>query len=255
MALSPLSIDLNADLGESFGAWTLGDDDAILASISSANIACGFHAGDPTVIRRTIAAAKRLGVAVGAHPGYPDLQGFGRRDVSMACAAITDVVLYQVAALKGMAEAEGVRLSHVKPHGALYNRAARDEGVAQAIARAVVLVDRQLVLFGLAGSPLLDAGRSEGLRVAAEAFADRAYEADGRLRARELPGALVTDPEAVVARALALVERRAIQAVDGSTLEIHADTLCVHGDTPGAADLARRLRAGLEAHGIRIAAR
>jgi UPF0271 protein len=248
-----LTIDLNADVGESFGAWRLGEDDALMAAISSANIACGFHAGDPTVIRRTLALAKAHGVAVGAHPGYPDLAGFGRRDMSLSPDEVTDVVIYQVAALAGMASAEGLRLAHVKPHGALYNRAARDEAIALAIARALALVDRSLVLFGLAGSCLVDAGRREGLRVAAEAFADRAYEANGRLRARDLPGALITDPDAAVARVVRLIETKTIEAADGSMLTLDADTICIHGDSPGAATLGRRLRAGLEAHGVRLA--
>jgi 5-oxoprolinase (ATP-hydrolysing) subunit A len=250
--VSVVSIDLNADVGESFGAWRLGEDDALMTSVSSANIACGFHAGDPSVIRRTLALARQHDVAVGAHPGYPDLAGFGRRDMAVSPADVTDLVLYQVAALAGMAAAEGLRLVHVKPHGALYNKAARDEATAAAIARAVALIDRRLVLFGLAGSALVDAGRHEGLRVAAEAFADRGYEPDGRLRARDLPGALFTDPAHVVARALRLVEQRQVTAVDGTTLTLAADTLCVHGDTPGAAELARRLRAGLEQRGVRI---
>jgi UPF0271 protein len=248
-----LSIDLNADVGESFGDWRLGDDEALMPSVSSANVACGFHAGDPGVIRRTIALAQAHGVSVGAHPGYPDLAGFGRRDMALSPAEVTDLVLYQVAALAGMAAAAGVRLAHVKPHGALYNRAARDEAAAAAIARAVALVDRNLVLFGLAGSRLLEAGRREGLTVAAEAFADRGYEADGRLRARDLPGALVTDADLVVSRVMQMITSRSIAAVGGSTVAIEADTICLHGDTPGAAALARRVRQGLEAHGVRIA--
>jgi UPF0271 protein len=248
-----VTIDLNADVGESFGAWRLGDDESLMASVSSANIACGVHAGDPSVIRRTLALARQHGVAAGAHPGYPDLAGFGRREMALSPEEVTDLVLYQVAALAGMAAAEGLRLTHVKPHGALYNKAARDQPTAAAIARAIALVDRRLVLFGLSGSALVDAGRREGLRVAAEAFADRGYEANGRLRARELPGALVTDPADVVTRALRLIEHQTVSAVDGSTIAVAADTICVHGDTPGAAELARRLRAGLEARGVRLA--
>jgi UPF0271 protein len=248
-----LTIDLNADVGESFGDWRLGDDEALMPSVSSANIACGFHAGDPGVIRRTIASAQAHGVSVGAHPGYPDLAGFGRRDMALSPREVTDLVLYQVAALAGMAAALGLRLAHVKPHGALYNRAARDETIASAIAQAVALVDRDLVVFGLAGSHLLEAGRREGLRVASEAFADRGYEPDGRLRARNLSGALVTDPDVVVSRVMQMIASRTVTAVDGSTVAIEADTICLHGDTPGAADLARRVRQGLEASGVRIA--
>lgn len=248
------TIDLNADVGESFGAWTLGDDEALMPSLSSANIACGFHAGDPSVIRRTLTLASRHGVAVGAHPGYQDLAGFGRRDIALSAADVVDLVMYQVAALAGLAAAHGLRLSHVKPHGALYNRAARDEATAVAVARAVKMIDPGLVLFGLAGSVGIEAGRREGLRVAAEAFADRGYEADGSLRARHLPGALLTDPERAVARVVQLLERRTVTAVDGSSVSLEADTICVHGDTPGAADLARRLRAGLDARGVRVCA-
>jgi 5-oxoprolinase (ATP-hydrolysing) subunit A len=249
-----LTIDLNADVGESFGGWRLGDDEALMPSVSSANIACGFHAGDPGVIRRTVALALAHGVAVGAHPGYPDLAGFGRREMALSATEVGDLVLYQVAALSGVAAASGARLAHVKPHGALYNRAARDEAAAAAIAKAVAAIDRHLVLFGLAGSRLLEAGRREGLRVAAEAFADRGYEADGRLRARDLPGALVIDPEAVVSRVMQMIESRTVVAVDGSMVPLEPDTICLHGDTPGAADLARRVRQGLEARGVRIAA-
>lgn len=240
-------------MGESFGDWRMGDDEALMASVSSANVACGFHAGDPGVIRRTIALAQTHGVSIGAHPGYPDLAGFGRRDMTVAPADVIDLVLYQVSAVAGMAAALGARLAHVKPHGALYNRAAKDDVVAAAIARAVAMVDRTLVLYGLAGSQLLEAGRREGLRVAAEAFADRGYEPDGRLRARDLPGALITDADVVVARVLQMIESRSVAAVDGSRLPIEADTICLHGDTPGAAELARRVRQGLEAKGVRIA--
>jgi 5-oxoprolinase (ATP-hydrolysing) subunit A len=247
-------IDLNSDLGESFGPWTMGRDEAIMPSISSANIACGFHAGDPSAMRKTLRLAKARGVSVGAHPGFPDLAGFGRRDMALAADEITDVVLYQIGALAGLAVAEGMQLAHVKPHGALYNRAAWDESAARAIARAVALADSRLVLFGLAGSRLVEAGREAGLRVAAEAFADRAYESDGHLRPRDRPDALVTDPDRVVDRVMMVIEKHAMVAIDGTCLPLEADTICIHGDTEGAAELARRVRAGLEARGVRIAA-
>lgn len=249
-----MQIDLNADAGESFGAWILGEDDALLPSLSSVNIACGFHAGDATVIRRTLRLAKAHGVAAGAHPAFPDLSGFGRRDMAMGPTEVVDVVLYQVAALAGLAAAEGLRLTHVKPHGALYNRAAHDAATAHAIAEAVALADRGLMLFGLAGSLLIDAGRARGVRVVAEAFADRAYEANGRLRARDLPGALVTDPRQVVDRVMQLIEDRSMTAIDGTRVAIDAETVCIHGDTAGAAVLARQVRASLVARGVRIAA-
>jgi UPF0271 protein len=248
-----MRIDLNCDLGESFGAWAMGADEAVMPAISSANIACGFHAGDPSVIRWTLRLARHHGVAVGAHPGFPDLAGFGRRDMHIAPSEVEDLVLYQVCALAGMAAAEGLTLSHVKPHGALYTMAARDESLADAVARGVAVADPRLVLFGLPGSKLLDAGNAHGLRVAAEGFADRAYERDGSLRSRRLPGAVITDRDTVVARALQMVAHRTVSTVDGETLPLVVDTICVHGDTPGAADLAHAMRAALTAQGVRIA--
>lgn len=248
-----MHIDLNADLGESFGPWKMGDDEALMASITSANVACGFHAGDPSVMRRTIALAKARGVAVGAHPGFPDLPGFGRREMQLTPPEVEDLVLYQVAALAGVAAAEGVRLQHVKAHGALYNMAARDAGLASAIAAAVARFDRGLILFGLPGSALLAEGRKAGLAVAAEIFADRTYEADGALTSRRLPGSVVHDPERVIERAIAMVQTRSVTARTGETVALEADTLCLHGDTPGSAELARRIRSGLESAGIRVA--
>jgi UPF0271 protein len=225
------TIDLNADVGES-----RGDDEALMPSISSANVACGCHAGDPTVIRRTLRLAARHGVAVGAHPGLQDREGFGRREVAIAAD-----------------EAEGLRLAHVKPHGALYNMAARDTGLARAIARAVARLDRSIVLVGLAGSAFAGAAGAEGLPFAAEAFADRAYEPDGSLRSRHEPDALITDGRLVLARVMRMVTERTVVAIDGSDLPIEADTICIHGDTPGAADLARALRRGLTDRGITVA--
>ena len=246
-------IDLNADLGESFGPWPMGTDEALMASISSANIACGFHAGDPSVMRRTVALAKANGVAVGAHPGFPDLVGFGRREMSASPDEVTDMVLYQVAALAGVAASQGVRLQHVKAHGALYNMAARKRDLAEAIARGTAAFDRSLILFGLPGSELLRAGERAGLRVAAEVFADRAYEPDGTLVSRARPGSVIHDRNEVVARAVRMVRERAVTAIDGTLVRLQADTICLHGDTPGAADLARQVRRGLEAEGITVA--
>jgi 5-oxoprolinase (ATP-hydrolysing) subunit A len=248
-----MRIDLNCDLGESFGAWTMGADEAVMPSISSANIACGFHAGDPSVIRRTMRLARHHGVAVGAHPGFPDLAGFGRRDMHIAPSEVEDLVLYQVCALAGIAAAEGLSLAHVKPHGALYTMATRDESLADAVARGVAAADTRLVLFGLPGSKLLDAGKANDLRVAAEGFADRAYESNGSLRSRRLAGAVITDRDTVVARALQMVVERTVSTVDGGTLPLVVDTICVHGDTPGAADLAHAVRAALIARGVHIA--
>jgi UPF0271 protein len=245
-------IDLNCDMGESFGAWTMGTDTEVLASVSSANIACGYHAGDPAVMRRTVRAARDAGVAVGAHPGLPDLLGFGRREMRVQPADVEDMVLYQVGALAALAAAEGVRLRHVKAHGALYNMAARDVSLASAIARSVAAFDRDLLLFGLAGSVLLEAGRDAGLRVASEGFADRAYEPDGSLTPRSRPGAVIDDPDRVVERAVRMVTQGRVTATDGSEVALQVDTLCTHGDTPGAQALVRRLRAGLESQGVAV---
>jgi UPF0271 protein len=247
-----MRIDLNSDLGESFGPWPMGQDAALMASISSANVACGFHAGDPGAMRATVALAREKGVAVGAHPGFPDLVGFGRREIKATPAEVEDFVLYQVSALAGMAAAQGVKLQHVKAHGALYNMACRDRALADAIAKAVASLDRSLILFGLPNSELLRAGEAAGLPVAAEVFADRAYDADGSLTSRQKPGSVIHDTQQVVERAIKMVKDKQVIAVDGSTIALQADTICLHGDTPGAADHARAVRAGLEAAGITV---
>jgi UPF0271 protein len=249
-----MRIDLNSDLGESFGPWPMGQDATLMESITSANIACGFHAGDPGVMRQTIALAKLKGVAIGAHPGFPDLVGFGRREIHAAPAEVEDFVLYQVSALAGMARAHGVALQHVKAHGALYNMACKDRALADAIARAVAAFDRALILFGLPNSELLRAGEAAGLPVAAEVFADRAYERDGSLVSRQKPGSVIHDEKTVVDRAVRMVKEKQVVAVDGSTIALQADTICLHGDTPGAADLARVIRRGLQSAGVKIAA-
>ena len=245
-------IDLNADLGESFGPWPMGTDEALMSSITSANVACGFHAGDPSVMRRTVALAKANGVAVGAHPGLPDLVGFGRREMSASPDEVADMVLYQVAALAGVAASQGVRLQHVKAHGALYNMAAKNRALAEAIARGTAAFDRSLILFGLPDSELLRAGEKAGLRVAAEVFADRAYEPDGTLASRSKPGSVIHDQQEVVARAVRMVRDGVVTATNGSTITLRADTICLHGDTPGAATLARLVRRGLDDAGIAV---
>jgi 5-oxoprolinase (ATP-hydrolysing) subunit A len=251
--MRPVRIDLNADLGESFGAWPMGQDALLMPVVSSANVACGGHAGDPGTMRRTVRLARSHGVAVGAHPGYPDLLGFGRREMQMSPQEVEDLVVYQVSALAGIARSEGVRLQHVKAHGALYNQACRDEDLAEAIARAVVACDPSLVLFGLPDSALLQAGLDAGLPVAAEAFADRAYQPDGSLVSRSQPGSVIHDLDTVVARAVALVCEGSVEAIDGARIAFEVDTLCVHGDTPGAAALAAALRRGLEDAGVTVA--
>lgn len=248
-----MRIDLNSDLGESFGAWSMGQDALLMPLISSANVACGAHAGDPGTIRRTIRLARAHGVCVGAHPGFPDLLGFGRREMRMSAQDVEDLVLYQIGALAGIAASEGVRLQHVKPHGALYNMACRDEALAEAIARAVVAFDPTLVLFGLPDSALVQAGLDLGLPVAAEAFADRAYNADGSLVARTESGSVIHDVETVVARAVGMARDSTVLAVDGTRIVFEVDTLCVHGDTPGAAALAGAIRHGLETAGVAVA--
>jgi 5-oxoprolinase (ATP-hydrolysing) subunit A len=247
------SIDLNADVGESLGPWPMGEDERLIRLVSSVNIACGFHAGDPATIQRTVALAVAAGASVGAHPGYPDLVGFGRRDLAMSAEDLEAAIVYQVGAVAAFARSAGVELHHVKAHGALYNRAAEDSTVAETIARAVRRCSPDLVLIGLAGSALLDAGRHAGLAVGSEAFPDRAYEPDGSLRSRRLPDSVLTDSALIAERAVAMARDGVVVAVDGSTLRIAADTLCLHGDTPGAAAHAAAVRAALEAAGIGIA--
>ena len=248
-----MRLDLNADVGESFGAWTLGDDDRLFPLLTSVNIACGVHAGDPSVIRRTVRAAGALSLALGAHPSYPDRQGFGRRTMSIPTAELEDLIVYQVATLAGITRAEGFVLTHVKPHGALYNAAATDATIADAIARAVRAVDPQLALVGLAGSELLAAGRRASLHVVAEAFADRGYQRDGTLVPRGFAGSVIHDPAVAANRAVRLARERIVEAADGTALHIEADTVCIHGDTPDAATIAAAIRTALESAGVTIA--
>lgn len=248
-----MQIDLNADLGESFGRWTLGNDAEMMQSISSANVACGFHAGDPGVMRETVRLAKAHGVAVGAHPGFPDLVGFGRRNMAATPREVEDFVIYQVGALAGIAAAEGVRLQHVKAHGALYNMAVRDRALADAIARAVAAIDKSLILLGLPKSELLRAAQAAGLPVAAEGFADRSYEPDGSLTPRDREGAVIHDPSAVVRRAVRMARDEVVTATNGEDIQMYVRTICTHGDTPGSHELTRLLRAGLERDGVKVA--
>lgn len=249
-----LTIDINCDCGESYGAFQVGDDDGVLPFVSSANVACGGHAGDPMVMRRTVRRCRDLGVAVGAHPSYPDLYGFGRRVLPLTPDEIEAWVLAQIGSLAAIARSEKVELRHVKPHGALYNVAARDLTMAMAIARAVAAFSRELALVGLAGSLLITAGHEVGVPVLAEAFADRAYEADGTLRNRHHPDALIIDPAACLAQILHIVRDGAVRAVDGTLVPLQAATICIHGDTPGAALRAATIRQGLAAAGITVQA-
>ncbi|HTI38273.1 MAG TPA: 5-oxoprolinase subunit PxpA [Vicinamibacterales bacterium] len=247
-----ISIDINCDMGESFGPWPMGTDALVLPFITSANIACGAHAGDPSVMRRTVRLAREHGVSVGAHPGFPDLQGFGRREMRIPPSEVEDSVLAQIGALDAIARAEGVRLRHVKAHGALYNMAARDRSLADAVARAIRAFDPSLIMLGLPGSALIDAGEAAGLTVAREGFADRSYEPDGSLTPRSREGAVLHAADVVAERAVRLVaEGRAVTS-GKTTIALRVDTICVHGDTPGAATLASRVRQALAAAGVDV---
>ncbi|NUR18488.1 MAG: LamB/YcsF family protein, partial [Gemmatimonadaceae bacterium] len=239
------TVDLNSDCGESFGAWTHGADEEVLSHVTSANIACGFHAGDPGVMRRTVRLALQHGLALGAHPGFPDLAGFGRRNIEMSPQDAYDLVVYQIGALAGIAATQGATLHHVKPHGALYNLAATREPLAAAIARAVRDVEPRLVLYALAGSALVTAARDAGLAVAEEVFADRRYAPQGTLLPRSEQGAVIESSAEAVRQAVRMVRDGVVTAIDGSEVKVRADTICIHGDTPGAAEHARQLRAAL----------
>jgi 5-oxoprolinase (ATP-hydrolysing) subunit A len=247
-------VDLNCDMGESFGAYHIGADDAVFPYITSANVACGFHGGDPTVMRTTLASARDRGVAVGAHPGFPDLIGFGRRNIDATTDEIYDLVVYQIGALLGFANAAKMELQHVKPHGALYNMAVGKPELAAAIARAVRDVDRGLVLFGLPSSHLISEGEAAGLRTASEAFADRNYMSDGTLVSRRRPDAHVSDAAEAVSRAIRMVREGVVTPVDGPPISMRVDTICIHGDGPHAAQFAQQLRSGFEKAGISVQA-
>ena len=248
-------IDLNSDVGESFGNYTLGLDAEVIPHISSANIACGYHAGDPAVMRKTVALAKANGVALGAHPGLPDLAGFGRRNMDVTIEEIKDFVTVQIGALQAVAALQGARLQHVKPHGALYNMAVKNPDIWDAVAEVMAGLDERLILFVLAGSDRRDLesiGRRRGIRVAFEFFADRAYNTDGSLVSRKLPGAVVHDHEAVAAKVVKLVQEGKVKAIDGSEIALKAETICVHGDNPQALALVRTIRATLDDAGVGI---
>jgi UPF0271 protein len=240
------SIDLNSDLGESFGAWSMGDDAAMLDIVTSANVACGFHAGDPAGILRTLKAAAAKNVTVGAHVAYPDKVGFGRRNMDVASDELTADVIYQIGSLQGLAKAAGTSVRYVKPHGALYNTIAHDRRQALAVIEAIRAIDPTLILVALAGSSLIELARNEGLQCVAEAFADRAYTPQGTLVSRREPGSVLHDPKLVAQRMLRLVEDGTIEAIDGSLTKIQADSICVHGDSPSAVEMARELRRVLE---------
>ena len=250
-----IQIDMNSDVGESFGIYKLGLDEEVIPHITSANIACGFHGGDPGVMRKTISLARQYGVEVGAHPGFPDLIGFGRRNVDASLEEIQDDVVYQMGALQAFAISQGLRLQHVKPHGALYNMAVANPKIWGAIAEAVVKVDREVILVVLASSnrePLLEIGRRYGLRIAFEAFPDRAYNKSGSLVSRREKGAVIHDHEIVTQRALKMALEGKVISIDGIEIELKADTLCVHGDNPAAVQMVKRIREGLTAAGAEV---
>lgn len=252
-----MDIDINCDMGESFGAYTLGMDEAVIRLISSANIACGFHAGDPQVMRKTVQLALKHGVALGAHPGFPDLPGFGRRRMDCSLEEIQDYITYQVGALQAFCRAEGGRLHHVKLHGALYNMAAADPAMVRTIARTIHALDPELSLVILAGPKaeiLRAAAAEEGVQVIPEAFPDRAYEGDGSLRSRHHPGAVIHDAALAAERALAMVQHGMVEAHGGSKVVMQVRSLCVHGDNPNTVALATAIREGLEAAGVKIVA-
>ncbi|QNP59199.1 LamB/YcsF family protein [Paenacidovorax monticola] len=247
-----MKMDLNSDLGESLGAWRMGDDAAMLGIVSSANVACGFHAGDAAGILRTLREAAARGVVVGAHVAYRDLVGFGRRNMDVESADLVADVIYQIGALQGLARAAGTTVRYVKPHGALYNTIAHDERQARDVISAIRAVDPGLALVALAGSPLIGWARDAGLRVVAEAFADRAYTPAGALVSRREKGAVLHDAQRIAERMLRLVREGAVEAIDGSTVRIEADSICVHGDSPDAVAIARRLRERFEQEGVAI---
>lgn len=248
------SMDLNCDMGESFGNYTIGADEQLLAHISSANIACGSHAGDPNVMERTVQLAKQNYVAVGAHPGFPDIAGFGRRMIDFSPEEIYRFVVYQIGALQAFCEIHEVKMQHVKPHGALYNLAARDRNVAKAIAQAVYDFEDTLILYGLAGSELLDAGREAGLEVASEVFADRTYQPDGSLTSRKDAGAMIVELDTAVVQVKRMINDGLVEAVNGEWINIEADTICVHGDSSHAVTFAGKLKQALEAAHIHVKA-
>ncbi|MBV6273907.1 LamB/YcsF family protein [Alcaligenaceae bacterium CGII-47] len=249
-----LSIDLNCDMGEGFGHWKMGCDNEILPSVSSANIACGFHAGDPSTMRKTVKAAIASGVALGAHPGLPDLVGFGRRNMDISPDSAYDIMVVQIGALAAVAASQGARLRHVKAHGALYNMAVNNKPLAQALAQAVYDVDRSLIFFALASSQMADVARELGLHVAEEVFADRTYQRDGMLTPRSRPDAMITDPQVSIQQVLRMIKEGRVRATDGVDVPVNADTLCIHGDQQGAVMFAQAIRQALKAEHIAVQA-
>lgn len=247
-----MKIDLNCDMGESFGSYRIGMDADVVGQISSANVACGFHASDPVVMEKTVASCKAAGVAVGAHPGFPDLVGFGRRNLKVSREELKAMIVYQVGALQAFCHAAGVPLQHVKPHGAMYNMAGKDADMADAICEGIKEVDPSLILLGLSGSELIESAKRAGIPYAREVFADRAYEEDGSLVARSKEGAVITDEEEAIARVISMVRNHTVAAVTGKEIEVIPDSICLHGDNPKAVLFAQRIRRALEAEGVAV---
>jgi len=245
-------IDLNCDLGESFGAYKIGMDEEVLPYVTSANIACGFHGGDPVVMEKTVALCKKYGVGAGAHPGFPDLAGFGRRNMSLSPSEVKTSVMYQIGALNAFCRGAGIRLCHVKPHGALYNMAANDYELAKAICQAIKEVDGSLVLLALSNSEMLRAAKDTGVSAVSEVFADRAYEGDGSLVPRSRKGAVIKDEELALKRVIRMAKEGVVEAIDGSTISIDADSVCVHGDGGKALEFVKRIRKGFSEAGIEV---
>ncbi|MGG1217485.1 5-oxoprolinase subunit PxpA [Priestia endophytica] len=247
-------VDLNCDLGESFGAYRIGNDEEILDFVTSVNVACGFHAGDPSVMRKTVELAAQKGVQIGAHPGLQDLIGFGRRNLSITAQEAYDIVVYQIGALDGFLKAEGLGMQHVKPHGALYNMAAKDKNLSKAIVKAVYNINADLILFGLAGSELIKAGKEIGLRTASEVFADRTYQSDGSLTARSEKNALIENDDAALAQVVRMVKEGKVKSQQGVDVSLQADTICIHGDGAHALEFARRIQRSLTTSEIEVKA-
>ncbi|PPA69892.1 5-oxoprolinase subunit PxpA [Jeotgalibacillus proteolyticus] len=247
-----LRVDLNCDMGESFGAYKMGNDSAILDYVTSANIACGFHAGDPSTMKKTVNLALEKGVGIGAHPGFDDVVGFGRRNIAISPEEAYDLVVYQIGALYGFVKASGAKMQHVKPHGALYNMAARDPLLSEAIAKAVWDVDPELVLFGLSGGELVKAGEKRGLKTASEVFSDRTYQVTGELTSRKEANALIEDDSQAVSQVVRMIKEKQVQAVTGKDISIQADTVCIHGDGAHALSFAEKINETLRAEGVEL---
>ncbi|MBB6218588.1 UPF0271 protein [Anaerosolibacter carboniphilus] len=246
------SVDLNSDLGESFGSYKIGLDEEVIQFVTSANVATGWHAGDPLVMERTVQMAKKYGVGIGAHPGYPDLMGFGRRNIAVTPKEAKAYTKYQLGALMAFVVSHGEKIQHVKPHGAMYNMAAKDYLLARAIAEAIYEVDKEIILLGLANSEMIKAGKEVGLQVISEVFADRAYNADGTLVARNIEGAVIHDTELAISRVVRMVKEGKVTAITGEDIEITAQSICVHGDNPEAVEFVKRIRHTLEVEGIKV---